>query len=159
MPKILNFTVNGKPFHIESETDQTLLHVLRNRLGLKATRFGCGQEECGACMVLVDGDPKFSCTLQVGDCVGRNITTAESLAGETPHPLHEAFLAEQAGQCGYCLSGILISAAALLNRQKNPTQAEIIEALEPHLCRCGAHVRMLRAVERAAAALREGASA
>ena len=159
MTQKLDFVVNGVPHHIEPETDVTLLHALRNLLGMKATRYGCGQEQCGACMVLVDGAPKYSCTLPAADCAGKQITTAESLAGGTQNALYEAFLAEQAGQCGYCLSGILMSATSLLNRRKDPTDAEIIEALDPHLCRCGAHVRMLRAVARAAAALREGTAA
>ncbi|TCT05980.1 (2Fe-2S)-binding protein [Aquabacter spiritensis] len=145
------FRVNGTPRTAHADDDAPLLHVLRNVLDLKATRFGCGAEQCGACMVLVDGAPAYACTLPAGAAAGRAVETAEGLAD---HPLRAAFLAEQAGQCGYCLSGILMSAKALLDRTLSPSRAEIVAALDPHLCRCGAHERMLRAVARAAATLR-----
>ncbi|HEX5328352.1 MAG TPA: 2Fe-2S iron-sulfur cluster-binding protein, partial [Acetobacteraceae bacterium] len=119
-------------------------------------RYGCGLEQCGSCMVLVEGEPVFACSREVGTVAGKRVTTVESLAG---HPLIGAFLAEQAGQCGYCLSGILISAKALLDRNQRPSRADIIAALDRHLCRCGAHQRILRAVQRAAATLREGKAA
>lgn len=143
--------INGTTHTLAGDENAALLHVLRNELDLKATRFGCGEEQCGACMVLVEGAPAYACTLPVWQCADKSIETAESLvAGAAPHPLVAAFLAEQAGQCGYCLSGILMSAKALLARNPAPQRADIIAALEPHLCRCGAHPRMVRAVERAA---------
>jgi nicotinate dehydrogenase subunit A len=148
-------TVNGATRAVEAEEDTALLYVLRNDLGLKGSRFGCGHEQCGACMVLVDGKPAYACTLPASAVAGKRVTTVEGLGtAQAPHPLQEAFLAEQAGQCGYCLSGILISAAALLERNANPSRTEVTAALEPHLCRCGAHNRIVRAVLRAAAAMR-----
>ncbi len=129
-----------------------LLWVLRNLLGLRGTRFGCGHEQCGACMVLVDGEPVYSCTRAISTLEGRAITTVEGLGdAERPHPLQEAFVAEQAGQCGYCLPGVVMSAAALLAETPNPSGADIRSALEANLCRCGSHNRIVRAVKRAAA--------
>jgi len=148
------FRVNGTDRTVSAEDTVPLIHVLRNALDLKATRYGCGQEQCGACMVLVDGAPAYSCTLPVGDVAGRSVETAERFAAGA-HPLYQAFLDEQAGQCGYCLSGILVSAQALLARTRTPTRSEIVTALDPHLCRCGAHPRMVRAIERAAATLKD----
>jgi nicotinate dehydrogenase subunit A len=160
MEQSFALVVNGQAREVEAGPDTPLLAVLRNGLGLKGSRFGCGHEQCGACMVLLDGEPVYSCTRAVATVVGKTITTVEGLGEpDRPHPLHAAFLAEQAGQCGYCLSGILISAKALIERNSQPSRAEITEALDRHLCRCGAHNRIIRAVERAAAALREGATA
>ena len=154
------FTVNGKPRQVGAAGTVSLLEVLRNHLGLMGTRYGCGLEQCGCCMVLVDGQPAYSCTREVGTVAGRNVTTIEGLGtAAKPHPLQRAFLDEQAGQCGYCLSGILISAKALLDKNPTPTRADIVAALDKHLCRCGAHQRILNAVERAAATLREGSPA
>ena len=148
--------VNGSATKLQAREDDTLMHLLRNQLGLKGTRFGCGQEQCGSCMVLVNGAPTYACTYQARDVQGKTVTTIEGLAsGDSLHPVQQAFLDEQAGQCGYCLSGIIISAKALLDGDSDPSRAQIVAALEPHLCRCGAHQRMLRSVERAAEALRE----
>jgi aerobic-type carbon monoxide dehydrogenase small subunit (CoxS/CutS family) len=148
-------TVNGAPVEVEAEDDETLLLVLRNQLGLRGTRFGCGLEQCGACMVLVDGAPVFSCARSVGAFSGAAVETVEGLARDGAlHPLQAAFLAEQAGQCGYCLSGILMSAKALLARNPTPSRQEIVQALDTHLCRCGAMNRIIRAVQRAAEAMR-----
>ena len=148
------FTVNGEPRRVEASETATLLDVLRNHLGLMGTRYGCGLEQCGSCMVLVDGQPAFACTREVGTVADRKVTTIEGLGTPAkPHPLQQAFLDEQAGQCGYCLSGILISAAALLETNKRPSRAEIAAALDPHLCRCGIHNRVIRAVQKAAAAI------
>jgi nicotinate dehydrogenase subunit A len=148
-------TVNGAARTVEADANTALLYVLRNDLGLKGSRFGCGHEQCGACMVLVDGAPAYACTLPLSAAAGKRVTTIEGLGtADAPHPLQQAFLAEQAGQCGYCLSGILMSAAALLDRNRAPSRAEVAAALEPHLCRCGAHNRIVRAVLRAAAAMR-----
>jgi aerobic-type carbon monoxide dehydrogenase small subunit (CoxS/CutS family) len=147
-----SFTLNGASIRLEAAGDEPLLHVLRNRLGLKAARFGCGAEECGACMVSVDGQARYSCTLPVADLDGCRVTTAEALpADPLGQALLSAFAQEHVGQCGYCLSGILISAFVLLTAAPGADRAQIIAALEPHLCRCGAHGGILRAVERAAA--------
>ncbi len=147
----LSFTVNGTVRPLNTAEDRTLLDVLRTDYGLMATRFGCGEESCGSCMVLVDGKPVYACTRSTDSLAGRSVTTLEGLAvNGAPHPLQQSFLDEQAGQCGYCLSGILMSAKALLDRVPNPTRADITAALDPHLCRCGAHARIIRAVQRAA---------
>jgi nicotinate dehydrogenase subunit A len=149
----IDITLNGTAVRVTADPTTPLLDVLRNELDLKGARYGCGLEQCGACMVLVDGEPVFACAREVGTVAGHAVVTVESLAG---HPLRQAFLEEQAGQCGYCLSGILMSAKALLDRTPAPTRAEIVAALDKHLCRCGTHYRIIRAVERAAALLAEG---
>jgi aerobic-type carbon monoxide dehydrogenase small subunit (CoxS/CutS family) len=148
----LDFVVNGRPVSVKADGTTPLLSVLRDELGLRGSKFGCGTGQCGACMVLIDGKPEHSCARDVATVAGKTITTVEGLAGNgTLHPLQQAFLDEQAGQCGYCLSGILISAAALLKQNANPSRADIIAALDPHLCRCGIHNRVIRAVQKAAA--------
>jgi len=153
-----DLVVNGKSVHVDDDGTTPLLSVLREQLGLRGSRFGCGTEQCGACMVLIDGEPSYSCAREVATVAGNAVTTVEGLSnGGALHPLQQAFLDEQAGQCGYCLSGILISAAALLARNSRPSRAEIMAALDPHLCRCGMHNRVIRAVERAGAMI--GASA
>ena len=150
-------TVNGRSVRVTALETAPLLDVLRNQLDLKGTRYGCGLEQCGSCMVLLDGEPIYACSREIGTVAGRSITTIEGLGSAAqPHPLQQAFLDEQAGQCGYCLSGIVISAKALLDRNPSPTRAEIAAALDKNLCRCGAHPRILRAVEKAAAMLRGG---
>lgn len=152
-------TLNGAAVALDVPEEVSLLHALRGPGGLSGPRFGCGTEQCGTCMVLLDGMPAYACTLPAGSVAGRSVTTVEGLGTpDRPHPLQAAFLAEQAGQCGYCLSGILVSAAALLARDADPDEAAIRAALEPHLCRCGSHNRILRAVRRAAAAM-QGAPA
>jgi len=154
-----SLTVNGRAVTVTADRDTPLLDILRNHLGLLGTKFGCGQEQCGCCMVLIDDRPEKSCGKALSTVAGKAIITIEGLGTqERPHPLQQAFLDEQAGQCGYCLSGILISAKALLDRNTAPSRAEIAEALDDNICRCGSHVRILRAVERAARALREGAA-
>jgi nicotinate dehydrogenase subunit A len=159
MPSI-NLTVNGKAVSVAAAGDTPLLDVLRNHLGLSGTKFGCGLEQCGCCMVLVDGRPEKSCGKAVSTVIGKAVTTIEGLGTpDRPHPLQQAFIDEQAGQCGYCLAGILVSAKALLDRNKSPTRREIAEALDENLCRCGSHVRIMRAVARAAAQMRQGAPA
>ena len=151
-------TVNGSAVQVSAAEDTPLLDVLRNHLGLKGTKFGCGLEQCGCCMVLIDGSPEKSCGKAVSSVAGKDIVTIEGLGTpERPHPLQAAFLDEQAGQCGYCLPGILICAKALLDRNPSPSRAQIAEALDENICRCGSHVRILRAVERAAAQMRAGA--
>src|SRR5580692_2716027 len=149
--------VNGRPVSVAGDATTPLLDVLRNQLDLKGSRYGCGLEQCGSCMVLLDGEPIYACSREIGTVAGRSITTIEGLGSVAqPHPLQQAFLDEQAGQCGYCLSGLLMSAKALLDRNPSPTRRDIVTALDKHLCRCGAHPRILRAVERAATALRGG---
>ena len=148
------FTLNGAAVAPDLPEGASLLHALRGPLGLSGPRFGCGTEQCGSCMVLLDGAPAYACTLPVTAVAGRSVVTVEGLGTPAaPHPLQAAFLAEQAGQCGYCLSGILVSAAALLATNPDPDEAAIRRALDPHLCRCGSHNRIIRAVRRAAAAM------
>jgi nicotinate dehydrogenase subunit A len=154
----ITLTINGDTVRVTARDDTPLLDVLRNHLGLTGTKFGCGLEQCGCCMVLIDGKPEKSCGKPLSTVGGKDIVTIEGLGTPAqPHPLQTAFLDEQAGQCGYCLPGILISAKALLDRNTSPTRAQIAEALDDNICRCGSHVRILRAVERAAAQMRDGA--
>jgi nicotinate dehydrogenase subunit A len=144
-------TVNGETKAVRADEDATLLMVLRNELGLKGTRFGCGLEQCGACMILVEAEPRFCCTMSVADAANKSITTIEGLSPPSElDALRQAFLDEQAGQCGYCLSGIIMSATALLRRNPSPSRAEIVAALDKHLCRCGSQPRIVRAILRAA---------
>jgi len=151
MTEPLRLSVNGVETALEADPDTPLLYALRNDLGLKGTRFGCGSGQCGACLVLIDGHPTPACDTPLWSAAGKRITTVEGLsAGGGLHPLQNAFLAEQAAQCGYCTSGILISAAALLAKNSRPTEREVREALDRNLCRCGSHNRMVRAVLRAA---------
>jgi aerobic-type carbon monoxide dehydrogenase small subunit (CoxS/CutS family) len=152
MPSRVDFTVNGRRVQVETDGGTPLLSVLRDDLGLRGTKFGCGTEQCGACMVLIDGKPEHSCAREAATVAGRSVTTIEGLGMNGGlHPLQQAFLDEQAGQCGYCLSGILVSAAALLTNNAKPSRDDIIKALDPHLCRCGIHNRVIRAVQKAAA--------
>ena len=159
MPQV-DLTVNGQAVSIvAAHEDVPLLNVLRNDLGLMGTRFGCGLEQCGSCMVLIDGAAEKSCARGIAGLAGKAITTIEGLGTpEQPHPLQQAFLDEQAGQCGYCLSGITISAKALLDRNLAPTRAEIAQALDGNICRCGTHNRILRAIAQAAAQMRQAGS-
>jgi nicotinate dehydrogenase subunit A len=149
----VEFTVNGRSVRVEAEGGSPLLSVLRDELGLRGAKFGCGTEQCGSCMVLIDGEPAYSCTHEIGTLTGRVVTTIEGLSRDGAlSPLQQAFLDEQAGQCGYCLSGILIAATALLKKKPKPSRADIVEALDPHLCRCGIHNRVVRAVQRVSGA-------
>jgi nicotinate dehydrogenase subunit A len=151
----ISLTVNGSEVAVAADPDAPLLDVLRNHLGLVGAKFGCGLEQCGCCMVLVDGRPEKSCGKAVSAVAGKQIVTIEGLGTrDKPHPLQQAFLDEQAGQCGYCLPGIIVTAKALLDRNPAPSRAEIALALDDNICRCGSHVRILRAVERAAAHIR-----
>jgi nicotinate dehydrogenase subunit A len=153
MPQF-HLSVNGTEHEITAAADTPLLYVLRNDLGLKAAHFGCGTGECGACRVLLDGQAVASCDTPLWAAAGKSITTVEGLGDAAhPHPLQSALIAEQAGQCGYCLPGILISAAALLERNPMPSASEVRVALDQNLCHCGSHNRIVRAVLRAA---REG---
>ncbi len=150
----IELTVNGQTVSVQAAGDTPLLDVLRNHLELKGSRYGCGLEQCGSCMVVIDGKAEYSCAKDVSTVAGRRVETVESLLD---HPLHQAFLDEQAGQCAYCVSGIMMTAKALLDANKSPTRDQIVAALDSHLCRCGAHPRIIRAIERAANVLREGA--
>jgi nicotinate dehydrogenase subunit A len=146
-------SVNGVEHEIRAGENTPLLYVLRNQLGLKAAHFGCGTGQCGACRVLIDGQAVASCDMPLWAAVGKHITTAEGLGDAArPHPLQTALIVEQAGQCGYCLPGIVVSAAALLARKSMPSEAEVRTALDQNLCRCGSHNRIVRAVLRAATA-------
>ena len=152
MPNV-RLRVNGVDRILEADPETPLLSALRGTLGLMGTRFGCGLNQCGACNVLLDGRAVASCDLPLSAAAGKDVTTVEGLGSpERPDPLQSAFIAEQAMQCGYCISGILISAAALLRRNPDPSEAEVRAALDRNLCRCGAHNRMVRAVLRAAKA-------
>jgi nicotinate dehydrogenase subunit A len=152
--------INGSLRQTRATGDTPLLDILRSELCLMTARFGCGAEACGACMVLIDGSPAYACTLAIDTLGDKAITTLEGLGTpEHPNALQQAFIDEQAGQCGYCLSGIMISAKALLDRNPRPTLRQIAAALDKHLCRCGAHNRFIRAVERAAMVIANGAKA
>ena len=147
------FTINGQPCTLALDDKRYLLSVLRDELGLNGPKFGCGQGECGACMVLVDGQPQTACNLPLWAVQGHAVVTLEGLGTpECPHPLQTACIEERAAQCAYCVSGVLTSAAPLLARQPHPSRGEIATALDKHLCRCGAQQRLVRAIQRAAAA-------
>ena len=150
MPSV-RFRLNGVETFVDADPDRSLLDILRGPLGLIGPHFGCGAGECGACNVMIDDRAVSACDTPAWSVAGKEITTLEGLgSAERPHPLQRAFIAEQALQCGYCVSGILISAAALLKRNPAPTSREVKEALDGNLCRCGSHNRMVRAVLRAA---------
>ena len=145
--------VNGRSHAVAAEPETALLYALRNDLKLKGARFGCGHGQCGACTVLVDGRPVQSCDFPLSAAAGKNITTVEGLAQDGKlHPLQRAFIEEQAAQCGYCATGIIMSAKALLDANPRPNDADISAALKGNLCRCGTHHRILRAIRRAAEA-------
>lgn len=147
---MLDFKLNGKNVSVEAPADAPLLVVLNEDLGLHGPKFGCGLSQCGACTVLIDGDPVRSCQTKAEFAVGRSVTTVEGLLvdGE-PGPLQQAFIDEQAAQCGYCIPGMIVVARALLDRNPSPTDAEVRNALNRNLCRCGTHNRIVRAVIRA----------
>jgi nicotinate dehydrogenase subunit A len=149
-------TVNGKACDVDAAPDTALLHVLRNDLSLNGPKYGCGLGECGACAVLIDGMAARSCVIPIEGCIGRDIVTLEGLGTrEDPDPVQQAFIEEQAAQCGYCLNGMIITTKALLLRSPQPTEAEVMLALQHHLCRCGAHIEIRRAAMRAAGLLVE----
>lgn len=152
----IRLTVNGSPHDIDAAPDTALLYVLRNDLALNGPKYGCGLGECGTCTVLIDGAAARSCVIPIEGCEGRDIVTLEGL-GTREHldPVQAAFIAEQAAQCGYCLNGMIMTAKALLAINPHPTEIEIAEALRYNLCRCGAHLEIMRAVKRAAGLLVE----
>ena len=148
----VRFRLNGTETAVEADPDSSLLAVLRGQLGVSSPHFGCGANECGACNVIVGTHAVAACDTPLWSVADKDVTTLEGLGtAENPHPLQRAFIAEQALQCGYCVSGVLMSAAALLMRNPNPSDAEVRTALDCNLCRCGSHNRMVRAVLRAAA--------
>ena len=148
---VIQFRLNGVATEVDADPNRSLLDILRSRLGLTGTHFGCGSGECGACHVIVGEHAVSSCDTPLWSVADKDITTVEGLgSAERPHPLHRAFIAEQALQCGYCVPGILMSAAALLKRNARPTEDDVRAALDRNLCRCGSHNRMVRAVLRAA---------
>jgi nicotinate dehydrogenase subunit A len=151
MPDRLELTVNGVRHQIGAAADTPLLYVLRNELALNGPKFGCGLGQCGACTVHLDGQPVRSCVTPVASVVGRHVVTVEGLGTiDAPSPLQHAFVEEQAAQCGYCISGMIMTAAALLAHTPAPTEQQLRAALAGNLCRCGTHMRILRAVRRAA---------
>jgi nicotinate dehydrogenase subunit A len=148
---MMTLKVNGRDHQVEAEADTPLLYVLRDDLALNAAKFGCGLGQCGACTVIVDGKAVLSCVTPLLLVEGKQVTTLEGLGSiETPAPIQRAFMEEQAAQCGYCIAGMMMRAQALLQRNAKPTDDEIRAELAPHLCRCGTHMRILRAVHRAA---------
>ena len=147
----IELSINGNSVSVDVDADTPLLEVLRNDVELNGPKFGCGLAQCGACAVLLDGVAVRSCVLPVASVAGKDITTLEGLGNaEDPHPLQQAFIEEQALQCGYCASGVITTAAALLQANPSPTDAEIKQALSGHLCRCGAYPRMVKAITKAA---------
>ena len=155
----MKLNVNGKAYEIDVDPSTPLLYVLRDYLQLNGAKFGCGLGQCGACTVTVDARPVFSCVTPVAALAGRRITTVEGLGGiENPGPIQRAFIEEQAAQCGYCIPGMMMRAQALLEANPSPSKAEIRRHMNANLCRCGTHMRILRAVERAAGLIRDAAS-
>jgi nicotinate dehydrogenase subunit A len=149
---MMTLKVNGRDRQIDAEADTPLLYVLRDELELNAAKFGCGLGQCGSCTVIVDGKAVLSCVTPLLLVEGKQVTTLEGLGTvEAPAPIQRAFMEEQAAQCGYCIPGMMMRAQALLQKNSRPTDAQIRAELEPHLCRCGTHMRILRAVHRAAA--------
>jgi carbon-monoxide dehydrogenase small subunit len=150
--RVVSFTLNGKPTRLTVDETRMLLWVLRDDLGLAGTKFGCGQALCGACTVLVNNQAVRSCATPVGELEGKQVLTIEGLAkGDTLHPVQEAFVKHLAFQCGFCTPGMILGAYALLQKNPKPTRAQIITHMDDHLCRCGAHGRIVDAVESAAA--------
>lgn len=146
----ISFRVNGGLVESDAQPDTPLIYILRNDLRLTGTRFGCGMATCGACVVQIDGRPTPSCDTPLWSVENRHVVTVEGLAEGAPHPVQKALLTEQAGQCGYCLAGMIMSAAALLEQDPHPDEQTVRESLDQHLCRCGVHNRVVRAVLRAA---------
>jgi isoquinoline 1-oxidoreductase alpha subunit len=143
------FTVNGRQVEVDAPRDTPLLWILREYLKMPGTRFGCGAGLCGACMVHLDGDRSFSCQTPLSQVAGRSVTTIEGLSKDSSHPVQKAWIKEQVPQCGYCQSGQIMSAAALLAKNPKPSRGEIVEYMSAHICRCGTYPRTLRAIQRA----------
>ena len=155
---MLTLSVNGTARSLDVDPETPLLYVLRDTLALHGPKFGCGLGQCGACTVLVDGKAARSCSVAVSTVAGRKVTTLEGLGSAAkPHPIQQAFIEEQAAQCGYCINGMIMTGKALLDRTPNPSATEIRRALADNLCRCGTHQRIVAAVKRAAALMAKGA--
>ena len=153
----LTLSINGQQRRVEAPPDESLLSVLRNRLQLLGTKYGCGEGQCGACTVLLDGQPVRSCRLPVSTAAGKKITTIEGLAPEgSLHPVQQAFLEQEAFQCAYCTSGMIMSAAGLLRSNPHPSAAEIVRFMNGNICRCGTYPRIVAAIQQAAQATRKG---
>jgi aerobic-type carbon monoxide dehydrogenase small subunit (CoxS/CutS family) len=153
MPNVKHLRINGALARVDADPERTLLSVLRDDLDLTGTKYGCGEGQCGACTVLIDGSPARACLTRVGAVGDKEITTIEGLASNgTLHPVQEAFLAEGAMQCAYCTSGMIVAGVALLRRIPHPSRAETIDAMDGHICRCGTYPRILAALARAASA-------
>ncbi|HKI74450.1 MAG TPA: (2Fe-2S)-binding protein [Pseudomonadales bacterium] len=158
MKRAIHFNLNGEEVSVDVEETASLLDTLRSELGLTSPRYGCGAGECGTCAVIIDGEDRASCMVEAGHIEGKRITTVEGIGtAEAPHPIQVAFLEKQAGQCGYCLSGLIVGAKALLDRNPSPTRDDIAGALSWHLCRCGVHNRVIDAIQLAAQRLQGGA--
>ena len=152
----IRLTVNGRIHDVNAAPDTALLYVLRNDLELNGPKYGCGLGECGACAVLIDGLAARSCVIPISGCVERDIVTLEGLGSRShPDPVQDAFIREQAAQCGYCLNGMIMTTKALLMHNPKPSETDMLEALRHHLCRCGAHVEIMRAMKRAAGGVAE----
>lgn len=152
----MTITVNGRLHEVAADAETPLLYVLRNDAGCKGVRYGCGLGQCGTCTVIIDGKPVQSCDVPVSAVAGKTITTIEGIGSvDHPHPLQRAFVEEQAAQCGYCATGVIMSAKALLDANQSPSDEELKQALSKNLCRCGTHQRIMRAIKRAAAEMRK----
>ncbi len=156
MPKVTELHINGKSYALEADADESLLWVLRERLGLTGSKYGCGEGQCGACTVLIDGNPRRSCITTVGAVANKQITTIEGLAKDGPlHPVQQAFLDAEAMQCGYCTSGMIMTAVALVRSQPGANEEQIRHFMEGNICRCGTYPRIVEAIRRAAAAAKK----
>jgi aerobic-type carbon monoxide dehydrogenase small subunit (CoxS/CutS family) len=156
MPSNINLLINGQTFSVEAEPDATLLSILREQLDLTGSKYGCGEGQCGACTVLIDGKAHRSCVTPVWSAANKSVTTIEGLArGQHLHPVQQAFLDEDAMQCAYCTSGMIMSAVSLLNNKGNPSDEEILQFMQGNICRCGTYPRIVAAIRKAAAAMPE----
>ncbi|HEY7764297.1 MAG TPA: (2Fe-2S)-binding protein [Aestuariivirgaceae bacterium] len=156
---MISLKVNGKAHQIDADPTTPLLYVLRNELGLNGAKFGCGLGQCGSCTVMINGDAVLSCVVPIILADGQEITTVEGLGTiDEPGPMQRAFIEQQAAQCGYCIPGMMMRAQALLQKKPDATEAEIRDALQPNLCRCGTHMRILRAIQRAGELIRQAAA-
>jgi aerobic-type carbon monoxide dehydrogenase small subunit (CoxS/CutS family) len=159
MARVTELNVNGRRYAFDADAEETLLSVLRHRLGLTGSKYGCGEGQCGACTVLIDGNPRRSCITKVGAVGSKSITTIEGLEkNRRLHPLQQAFLDAEALQCGYCTSGMIVTAVALLRTQPNPSEDQIRHFMEGNICRCGTYPRIVDAIRRAAAAMKKSQS-
>ena len=158
MQRTIAFTLNGKPAHVTTDDERMLLWVLRSDLGLTGTKFGCGEAFCGACTVLVDDEAVLSCSTPLKDVAGKHVVTIEGLEKNGKlHPIQEAFVKHAGYQCGYCTPGMILNAVALIHKTPKPTREQILQHMQPNLCRCGAHPRIVDAIEDAAVAMAGGA--